>query len=323
MKRATRPLKKPTARSRSRRPASGVRPGRSRDGATGVAARFSEYHSTFSGDTRDACDRCGGKCEQFRIFTLMPGEKQYMASGLGVGLGDLEKGYLDCLDTPYGCVDVLKMKEVCSFLDGASCSAGQDCRPVLCDSYPIVFRTTETSVVFHLDSRRCPMVRLSRYASDARRFVREGIPALKRLKIPIVWWHSVQLYDEFDLDRARIQEELRATRGYEVFMLEEVLAFATNGGEMKARRRGLDLLAARIRRALDEAVKELTMSGTRTDAQSRYLLKSYGAKLSSCINDLIGTVEAARGDRAILGESSGVKYRRLVRDSREIIASIP
>jgi Fe-S-cluster containining protein len=75
------------------------------------------YHDHFHGDTYDACARCGGKCEKFKISTLMPDEKTFMAEKLEMSVSVLEEKYLSRIDTPYGMVDVLKMKDGCNFLD--------------------------------------------------------------------------------------------------------------------------------------------------------------------------------------------------------------
>jgi Fe-S-cluster containining protein len=199
--------------------------------------QYATYHSSFQGDTFDACARCRGYCEKYKIATLMPGEKEYMAEALNVNLKEFEDRYLDRLDTPFGDFDVLKLKDGCNFLDDQfRCTAGIH-RPVLCDSYPLIVKIQREKVKFFLDKWDCPMVRdwSKDYAIYLKNFQKRGIASLEGLRVPAAWWKAVAVWDKFDFDCVRIEKELRTTTENQTFMLEEVLAFACNGYEKSAR----------------------------------------------------------------------------------------
>jgi Fe-S-cluster containining protein len=192
---------------------------------------FRAYHTNFQGDTYDACARCGGRCEKLKIAALLPGEKEYMADVLEFDLGEFENRFLDRLDTPFGSVDVLKLKDGCPFLDsGYHCTASK-AKPVLCDSYPLVFSLRGRKVTFDLDRRDCPMVKWPEYRKAVEAFIEKGVPALKALRAPLSWWRMVALFDEFDFDYGKIETELRRQPGYQFFCLEDVLEFVCNGYE--------------------------------------------------------------------------------------------
>jgi Fe-S-cluster containining protein/ribosomal protein S18 acetylase RimI-like enzyme len=286
------------------------------------AQAFRAYHRDFYGDTFDACSRCGGKCEQYKIAALMPGEKLYMAQELGVSLRHFEEAYIDSLDTPYGAVDVLKLKDRCNLLTEDNRCAADKCRPVLCECYPIAFRTKGSTVVFEIDRQDCPMTRWPEYAGCVERFANEGVRALKRLKAPLAWWRIVEIFDEFDFDYVRIERDLRSGHGYEVFLVEEILGYACNGYETAARRRGLHLLHLRIRMALAKALAGLDAIPAERDRFRKSLQVSYRRYLRNAARNMLGAIKDGLRDAGLLGDRRGAAYRLIVAECKELLRKI-
>jgi|GEM_PF-1520373 len=278
--------------------------------------RFAEYHAAFHGDTYDACRRCGGLCERYKISTLLPGEKEHIAATLGMSVSTLEDRYLDRLDTTRGMVDVLKMKDGCPFLTSTFRCRAIRAKPVLCDSYPIAFECRR-SVRFFLDEEGCPMTRWPEYAAVVDRFRREGIPALRRLRVPASWWRTAALYDEFDFDYRRIERRLRCGPGYETFRLEDVLGFACRGHEVPARRRGLRLADHRLRQAAD-GVRRRVDGAARGAGGVRRLAAAYRARVDDDVRAAREMLRAAGRDPALLGDPAGGAYAAVLERVRGV-----
>jgi Fe-S-cluster containining protein/predicted GNAT family acetyltransferase len=215
------------------------------------------YHDNFEGDTYDACAKCGGKCEKFKVSTLMPGEKEYMVKELNIQMEVLEGRYLSKINTPYGNVDVLKMKDGCNFLDKEYHCTAIPAKPVMCDSYPIVFSLHKKSVKFEIDQRDCPMVHWKKYKDAVDTFATRGIKTMKELKVPFSWWKIVALFDEFDFDYVSIEKNLAKTKGYETFYLEKLLGYTCNGYEKKAYRLGISIMEERFRILQKKSIRTL------------------------------------------------------------------
>jgi Fe-S-cluster containining protein len=281
---------------------------------------FSDYHSNFKGDMEDACACCGGKCEQYKIATLLPDEKDYMASHFGIPVSEFEDRFLDRLDTPYGFVDVLKMKDRCPFLDSEySCLAGE-VKPVLCDSYPIIFDVRGSRVQFKLDWHNCSAVRLEKYSSSMRKFAREGIKALRNLKVPGQWWKIVQLYDNYDYDYAGFERE-RSRPGYETFPLETVLGYACNGHEAEARRKGISLLSIRFKMTIRRAVAKNDNRKIRS-SYVKQLAISNREFLRRLDIDISRELERAASYREFLFDDARSRYLATIIKIREAIGEI-
>jgi Fe-S-cluster containining protein len=180
--------------------------------------RFAAFHARFQGDTWDVCERCGGKCEINKIGSLMPGEAEYIAASMGCEAAEFRRRYLDGISTPFGVVDVLKIKPGCPFLSPDYRCTIREFKVVLCDVYPIVFEVRDGQVHFFLDPW-CPIVR--RVPELARRF-EQAIPELHRLGAPLEWYRAVELYDGLCVDYHRLFELRAHEPGYAVLTLEQV-----------------------------------------------------------------------------------------------------
>lgn len=182
--------------------------------------KFDAFHKTFKGDTWDICERCGGKCEINKIGSLMPGEAEYIAGGLGTSVATFRTAFLDGIITPYGTVDVLKLKPGCPFLSSDFRCTIKDVKVVLCDVYPVIFDVEHGGVNFSLDEW-CPIVR---HVPDlAAIFERDAIPALERLDCPVDWYRAVQMYDSLCVDYDKLFAKRADNLGYATLTLEQVM----------------------------------------------------------------------------------------------------
>jgi len=128
-----------------------------------------------------------------------------------------------------------------------------------------------------------------------RDFETNGIRAIKRLPVPVLWWKIVSLFDGFDFDYPRIERELRNTSGYQEFMLEDVLAFACNGYEYRARLRGLKLAEGRMRCSLHDSLEKLKKKGSGNASMS--LAGAYVANLRDSYREAMVVIDDCRRDR--------------------------
>jgi Fe-S-cluster containining protein len=184
------------------------------------AERFSAFHNEFKGDTWDTCELCGGKCEINKIGSLMPGEAEYIAASLGTDVQTFRATFLDGIATPYGVVDVLKLKPGCPFLSPDFRCTIKDVKVVLCDVYPVVFDVEHGQVVFSMDEW-CPIVRYR--PQIAAVFESDAIPALQRLDAPVDWYRAVQMYDSLCVDYDKLYAKRATEPGYAVLTLEQIL----------------------------------------------------------------------------------------------------
>lgn len=183
------------------------------------AGRFQRFHETFLVDTWDSCALCGGQCEINKIGSLMPGEPEFIAKHLGMDAGKFRDAYLDAIITPYGTVDVLKLKPGCPFLSCDFRCTITDVKVVLCEAYPIVFEVTGDEVDFMLDEW-CPIVRLR--PQIAALFAERGFPAIRELDAPLDWYRAVATYDSLCVDYARLFQSRETSPGYTAIPLSQV-----------------------------------------------------------------------------------------------------
>jgi len=165
------------------------------------AARFDAFHSEFHGDTWDLCRTCGGRCEINKIGPLMPGESDYIAARMGLDIGTFKREFLDAVETPYGVVQVLKMKPECPCIDSEFKCTIREFKAVLCSTYPIVFEVKGGKVLFDLDPW-CAIV--SGKPETAIIFKEKGIAALEKLAAPADWYQAVACFDDFQVDYFKI-----------------------------------------------------------------------------------------------------------------------
>lgn len=272
------------------------------------------YHEHFEGDTYDACARCGGKCEKFKISTLMPGEKEYMAEKLNLTVEALEENYLSRIDTPFGQVEVLKMKNNCNFLDGVYRCTAIPAKPVMCDTYPIVFYLTQRKVHFEIDRRDCPMVHWREYDRAVEVFATKGIQTMKEMKMPLSWWRVVALFDEFDVDYVAIEKKLATTAGYESFQLEKILGYACNGYEKKARRRGFILLTERIGMLKKRSLVQLERIAAGQPVKIAGLASAYARVIRRGCDESIAFLAEQKALPGMLSDADNSAYLNAVRE---------
>lgn len=181
--------------------------------------KFETFHREFKGDTWDICERCGGKCEINKIGSLMPGEAEYIAQTRGETVEEFRAQYLDGVVTPYGTVDVLKLKPGCPFLSADFRCTIKDVKVVLCDVYPVVFEVKNEVVNFELDEW-CPIVR--HVPELANIFETTAIPALKNLDAPADWYRAVEMYDYLCVDYDKLYAKRASQPGYAVLTLDQI-----------------------------------------------------------------------------------------------------
>lgn len=280
------------------------------------------YHGSFAGDTYDACARCGGKCEKFKISTLMPGEKEFMAEKLGLTLTQLEEQYLSEINTPYGNVDVLKLKNDCNFLDQEYKCTAIPAKPVLCDTYPVVFYISKNKVHFEIDKADCPMVHWPEYKLAVKNFEINGIRAIKEMRIPFVWWKKVALFDEFDFDYFRIEKEKARTKGYEEFYLEDILGYACNGYEKKARQKGLELMINRLMNFKTKSGKQIIKWTNDKSYYQKSIAKMYYNLIKEQCNTMISFLKAYKNDGRLIAETTNDNYLDAIREARKLMEQL-
>ncbi len=193
------------------------------------------------------CAQCGGRCEIYKIATLLPGEKEYMAMGLNISIAALEAQYLDRLVTPRGTVDVLKLKPGCPFLDSNyHCTlAEKKIKPILCEIYPVVFEVNllkssagdvNFEVTFDIDEVDCPLMQpqFERFGKVIQNpnvmqyrqyFQQAGIDLLRAIDVAPEFYWIVAQYDEENFDyRALCQRRKVSVHEYDTFTLEDLMA---------------------------------------------------------------------------------------------------
>lgn len=274
---------------------------------------FKSYHSSFQGETYDACAKCGGKCEKYKISALMPDEEYFMAEALGYTVEEFKQLFLTEINTPFGDIYVLKMVGICPFLNSEfRCTAGY-VKPVLCDSYPIVFRKIKDEIIFYLDQNGCPMVQWSEYRGVIDQFKNKGIPALKKLRISMRWWEMVLSFDEFDFDYSKIEHDLKTHTRQEPLILEEILGYACNGFERKARIRGLLLVKKRLDKVSQEYIKGFSYILNSVKLPPiRLLVNTCQKSLINRKKMITDTILKGRIDEKLLSPSDSMEYEKLI-----------
>ncbi|HII02668.1 TPA: YkgJ family cysteine cluster protein [Methanosarcinaceae archaeon] len=184
---------------------------------------FDDFHNIFSGSngkTFNICRECEGACEHNKIGTLLPGEKDYMASRLGISVREFEDLYLDILEMNDGTrIDVLKLGRLCPFLNRKTFEC--ECRefkPILCKIYPVVFKVEGEGVNFIIDS----WCQLSK-KKECRNYFKNAIPLFSALPVPAEWFRYVVSYDDLCFDYDQLKTHRKGKKPCEVFYLQELL----------------------------------------------------------------------------------------------------
>lgn len=184
--------------------------------------KFVDFHSQFKGDSVtifSICFDCGGMCEYNKVGTLIPGEKRYMASLIGMSVEDFADKYLDVLIVDDEKLDVLKFIEPCPFLTtNYECSC-RKFKPIMCEVYPIVFEVEGQEVKYFLDDA-CPLMNNSKFAEY---FNDIGIPAFKDIGVSLKWFKCVEKYDHLNFDYQKIQKMRTSNSKCEEFFLEDII----------------------------------------------------------------------------------------------------
>lgn len=187
---------------------------------------FDFFHAAFHGDTEmtfGVCSKCGGVCEKSKVGTLMPGEKEYMATEWCLEPAEFARRYLDVIEMKDGTwLNVLKMVDGCPFLTPKTyeCSCRR-MKPIMCDIYPVVFAVEPDGVRFFLDDW-CP---LSEVEGIHRYFTEVAIPLLRELPVPVEWYRLVESYDHLYFDYAEIERVRISHQVCEVFPIARLLEF--------------------------------------------------------------------------------------------------
>ena len=200
---------------------------------------FAEFHRTFHGDTIETfpvCKACEGACEYNKIGTLMPGEREYMASVMGLSVTEFSERFLDIIVMDDGKeLDVLRLIDGCPFLDKESrngqppsyaCTC-KEFKVVLCDIYPIAFHARDGKVQFVIDDW-CP---ISDTLPFRRYFWEVGVPAIERLPVPVEWYESVARYDHLYFDYKALQESRRDPSKLHTYTFQELLGYQRQANE--------------------------------------------------------------------------------------------
>lgn len=214
---------------------------------------FKKFHQNFHGDTYSACAECQGKCEEFKLAPLFSGEKTYMSEYLNLNIKQLETSYLSNINTPYGEIDVLNIHGACKFLDEEYNCTADKAKPILCETYPIIFSVVEDEVVFSLDGEFCPMVLNPKYKKIINNFETKGIAQLRLINEDIEWWKLASLLDEYDYDYNKLNLYIPKKSQY---FLEHLYNFTCNGYEEESRNKGIQFLKLRNKKLLQK-VNEL------------------------------------------------------------------
>jgi len=192
---------------------------------------FENFHNIFSGSTEktfNICKECGGACEHNKIGTLLPGEKDYMASELGISVSKFKARYLDIVEMDDGTrIDVLKLGKLCPFLNKETYEC--ECRefkPILCKIYPVVFKVEDEGVNFIVDS----WCHLSE-KEECRSYFETAIPLFSDLPVPAEWFSYVASYDDLCFDYDQLKKHRRGKKPCEVFSLQELLDLQIDDSE--------------------------------------------------------------------------------------------
>lgn len=215
------------------------------------AERFQAFHQAFNGEGDgiwNVCAQCGGRCELHKIGTLMPGEKEFITSYLGLPIEEFEAKYLDRIVTPRGAVDVLKLKLGCPFLDSNyhCVLADKMVKPVLCEVYPVVFEVDavggteevpdELAVKFLVDELDCPLMHATfqwrgrnvqnlRWREHRHYFETTGVELLSQVAAPESWYWAVAQYDSENFDYRALGRMRRVPVDQcDTFTLEELMS---------------------------------------------------------------------------------------------------
>jgi hypothetical protein len=186
--------------------------------------KFKEYHRAFSGDTIETfkvCAACGGACEHTKIGTLMPGEREYMATEAGFSVTEFTERFLDVIVMDDGMeLDVLRLCDGCPFLaPGTFECTCRRFKVVLCEIYPITFHVEDGRVHFEVDDW-CPISDTLRFR---RHFLEVGVAAFSRLKASISWYQNVARYDELHFDYKALEAYRKSRWKLQTFTFEELL----------------------------------------------------------------------------------------------------
>lgn len=196
------------------------------------ANSFAEFHRSFRGDTPETfavCARCRGACEYNKIGTLMPGEREYMATASGLSVEAFSAKFLDVIVMPDGAeLDVLRLVNGCPFLDRGTFECNcREFKVILCEIYPIAFHVQDGRVRFSLDDW-CPLSDTLRFR---RHFIEAGIPAVAKLPVPVQWYEHVARYDDLYFDYPALETARHDRSELQVFTFEELLFFQRVGLE--------------------------------------------------------------------------------------------
>ncbi|MFX1399049.1 MAG: YkgJ family cysteine cluster protein [Promethearchaeota archaeon] len=283
---------------------------------------FNKFHNEFFGDTFNACMDCGGKCEKYSICTLIPGELDYLSFKMKISINELKDRYLDEINTPFGKVEVLKMVNGCPLLDENNNCSIKEIKPILCDTYPIIAKTSGDYITFEIDTNGCMMAKSGKYPTLINYFEEEGIRLLRNLDIPIDWWRIVELYDSFDFDYESIENQLRDNPNFQSFYIEELLGHTCNESIRDGRDTGLDLIKNRLKIEVDPIIEELSYKISKTKDLTQILIKSYRDNFKDLKNTVLNIINEAKSNDQTYSEEERNLYMFYIRYILFIIKKI-
>lgn len=186
-----------------------------------MAIDFESVHKNFDGMMLDLCVECKGSCEKNEITMFMPGEIDFVAKKLNMGLQEVADKFCNIIKFKGHDIYMLKAG-VCPFLNKEYRCELEDpnCKPIRCLLYPTLIGLVDNNVEIFVDYKCCPMA--GRISDD---FKKKSFEAYQNIKndIPMWWLEFVSMYDDSVYDYSKL-EKLRDKKVIGLDELEKCIA---------------------------------------------------------------------------------------------------